>query len=377
MELFNLSHDLLKEISEYLYPSQIIKAALANKKMQASFQDNLIWKRKLEKYFPREYVKNKTHSNFFELFKEIYISKYEILDYPAIRLFLMVGEEDIFSFSRLTITMQMLEITNDAEDNLFYYIMEKNNQQFLDMVYQKIKPYYIIDNQMNVRFRYNAKSILYWAVSCHQKYNEVIKPLLAAGSIMSEKYLFHGITPIHIAALRGWNDLLISLLNDYPESINQQTVFEITPIACAIKNGLYQTAKILFERGAKLSDESFSNALHFAVESESLEMVEWVYSIYPHLLDEPDRFNVTPLCLAAQKDDEKIMLFLIKKGADFDVAYTRAKEDKDVSYTMDIAYSRLKKIKQKNRKRKYFQAFFTPVDMAQAGEVQEAKRLAR
>ena len=89
-----------------------------------------------------------------------------------------------------------------------------------------------------------------------------------------------------------------------------------TPLACAIRAGHLDVAKLLYQKGVK---KSFRNKheqiyLHLAVKSGKKDMVAWVYSWSKTESESLDRRGSTPLALAVRGKHLDIAQFLVNEA---------------------------------------------------------------
>jgi ankyrin repeat protein len=121
-----------------------------------------------------------------------------------------------------------------------------------------------------------GRSPLYWATSRGEL--EFVEILVRAGAQVDAEEPDDGCTSLHLAAMKGYDDILAILLRTAREKqINKTDEFAFTPLAYAAWNGQISSVKMLLEAGADVNahDESKigDTALKFAVERRDDQMV--------------------------------------------------------------------------------------------------------
>jgi CDK inhibitor PHO81 len=129
----------------------------------------------------------------------------------------------------------------------------------------------------------------------------------------------YGRLPLHYASMHGWLDMLDSLLNASPESLNQIDHDNFTPLVHAIIQDRYECAERLVSKSARLDPASDTDhvPLNLACEHGSLRIVELLLNHGASIL--PDAEGLFPQHLVARSGQTPKLLFLLKKyGANLD-----------------------------------------------------------
>lgn len=140
-----------------------------------------------------------------------------------------------------------------------------------------------------------------------------------------------GGTPLHLACVSGHLDL-VALLICKGANINAKSSRSTTPLHLVLHQKcndqtkpplLDAIARHLLEAGADpgLPDKDGRNALHLAVESKDLDLIELLTPIPSQMisLGGKDGKGFTPLCRAIKNNDPQVATFLIKHGHKVDV----------------------------------------------------------
>lgn len=120
--------------------------------------------------------------------------------------------------------------------------------------------------------------------------------------------------PLHWAAIRGDKEL-VKLL--YMDGIRDTPgAYGCTPLLRAVDSGGIESVKFLIEKGADRSipDTSGNLPIHNAIEAGNQTLFELVFS--DETINVKGKEGLTPLNLAAKKDQLAMAKFLIGKGAD-------------------------------------------------------------
>ncbi len=210
---------------------------------------------------------------------------------------------------------------------------------------------------------HEGKGPLYWAT---EKGNcQIVNSLLKAGAIIkSSEKIAH---PIHIAAKNGNLDIVKTLIDYYPDLIENKDHFGQTPLLWAASQGHIEMVDYLIERKADLNMASFNpghkyhgktpiywateaghskvvnslakagaitttalgegkfQPIHIAAYKGNLDLLKALIENDLKLLDERDAFGQTPLLLAAEKGHTDSVDYLISKSADLNAVNSEGK----------------------------------------------------
>lgn len=360
--LLTLPTELHSEITGYLYPGEIVNTALTCRAAFSAFTENALWRTKFSRHFLTEYKEDQSErmpgcklpkQHYFSLFKKNFEYRYSGADSEYIRFMVMLKEGDWDNLKKMNISVNMLMESEFSDCLPLEIITESAPQDFKDHLWRSISRGYNapVSGRPDVRLKDSyGLTILYWAVFFNQSYDHVIRPLLAQGSSVNERCHFSGAQPIHVAAWYNMTDIIDGFLKDYPYTFHQTTCFDDTPILSAVQTGSLKSFECLLAYGIShethfLSTLSEKPLLHFAVRSESLEMVKRIHCLYPHMIRQTNTEKNSLLYLAAENQLPDIAEFLWSHGADLDQACAMAEVQGLTEQTLDL----LKKIPQKSR----------------------------
>ena len=130
-----------------------------------------------------------------------------------------------------------------------------------------------------------------------QLYNIDIEPSPEPSSL----FLFapdqkSGVTPLYLAALCGFQDLVEHLVVKYPKHVNTSGGYYVTPMVAALAGRHFQIAKHLHHNGAHMNvrGNDGRSPLHSAASYGDLEMVQ-VLLDYKTDVNAQDDYNWTPI----------------------------------------------------------------------------------
>ena len=94
-------------------------------------------------------------------------------------------------------------------------------------------------------------------------------------------YTVSGVTPLYLATLCGFRDLVEHLVIKYPRHVNTSGGHFAMPLVAALARRHFKTAKLLLHNGAHVNvcGDDGKNPLHSAVSCGDIEMV-WVLLNY-------------------------------------------------------------------------------------------------
>lgn len=158
---------------------------------------------------------------------------------------------------------------------------------------------------------------------------ERVKSLHNSGTDLSYINPVNGATAAFFAAQNNQVTVLEYLIA-HEADVNKKVFLDgnfISPLAKAIMNGHYKSAKLLLDKKAKASvqylksvitKEALSNMLIFAAEAGDLDIVEMFYKKFAINLNEKNQ-GVSAVHLAIQNGHFHIVYWLIDNGADINV----------------------------------------------------------
>ena len=151
-------------------------------------------------------------------------------------------------------------------------------------------------------------------------------------------------TPLYLAALCGFQDLVKHLVVKYPQQVNAIGGHYVTPLVAALAGRHFQTARFLHHKGADVNvhGNHGDTALCSATWYGDLEMVQVLLDLKADVNDR-GQYNWTPICNASQGPDPMlrhtsysnphlladIVRLLLEHGADVNARVEHADDDSD------------------------------------------------
>ncbi|KAG5346382.1 ANK3 protein, partial [Acromyrmex charruanus] len=122
---------------------------------------------------------------------------------------------------------------------------------------------------------------------------------------------------LHISAANGCLGIVREILNQKENCrvIDRKNKFGWTPLMQAIRNGNIDTVKLLLERNSDVNQMTYLGMSVLGLAAAiSKEMFETVYNACPDALANTANDDITPLCVAAMKNDKELFLRLLELG---------------------------------------------------------------
>lgn len=157
---------------------------------------------------------------------------------------------------------------------------------------------YLVDQGANVNNQsFYGETPLINAVRSMQA--PVVTYLLSKGALANQASDYYRETPLSISIQNGDLASATALLNA-GANINAKDRYQRTPFLSAVISGQVSLARLLAQRGADLQakDNRGREALHYAAENRSPEMMNYLLSLRPANLSPVDEYNYTPAQLA-------------------------------------------------------------------------------
>eukprot|EP00884_Botryococcus_braunii_P018115 jgi/Botrbrau1/4988/Bobra.0396s0014.1 len=124
-------------------------------------------------------------------------------------------------------------------------------------------------------------------------------------------------TPVHVAALQGWSDLLAVLINELGQKVDSVDDKDLTPLHAAASNGHVEAIRLLlsFMHSLECKDKTGRTALHHAALNVRVAAVEELLKQGANITA-MDLDGYTPLHAAADGGCGEVIQMLVSKGAD-------------------------------------------------------------
>jgi ankyrin repeat protein len=125
-----------------------------------------------------------------------------------------------------------------------------------------------------------------------------------------------GRTPLHIA-IEQQNSQLVKYLLEQGASLESRDRDGTTPFLYAVKSENFPVVKYLIKHGATVDDtDTKGSAFHYLAINDNIEIAEYLFKLYPYLVNFRNIKNVPPIFFAAMNGSFKVGKFLIENGAD-------------------------------------------------------------
>ncbi|XP_076632884.1 uncharacterized protein LOC143347540 [Colletes latitarsis] len=122
---------------------------------------------------------------------------------------------------------------------------------------------------------------------------------------------------LHISAANGCLDIIKEIFRkqDSRNIINRKNNYGWTPLMLAIRNRDIKTVKFLLEKKANVNESTYLGMSVLGLSAAiNLDMFETVYQACPSALLNSTNDDITPLCIAAMKNDKKLFFKLLELG---------------------------------------------------------------
>lgn len=121
---------------------------------------------------------------------------------------------------------------------------------------------------------------------------------------------------LHYASIYG-DEKMIEICRAATTDVNIRDKQNKTPLMFLAKRGLLQEVKNLIEKGANvnLSERDSYTVLHYAVQSDNLDLVSWLIDDQKLDINTESRSQKNPLDLIDQEKNKDLYDFLLDKGA--------------------------------------------------------------
>ncbi|KAG7199594.1 hypothetical protein KM043_014199 [Ampulex compressa] len=127
----------------------------------------------------------------------------------------------------------------------------------------------------------------------------------------------YGENLLHISAANGCFNITKEILEkgQHGHIINRKNKFGWTPLMQAIRSGDINTVRLLLQNNSDINQSTFLGMSVLSLAAAiSDEMFETVYSFCPTALLHTVNDDITPLCIAAMKNDKDLFFKLLSRG---------------------------------------------------------------
>ncbi|XP_006608330.2 uncharacterized protein LOC102676756 isoform X1 [Apis dorsata] len=129
----------------------------------------------------------------------------------------------------------------------------------------------------------------------------------------------YGENLLHISAANDCLDIIKEIFRKYEchQIINRKNKFGWTPLMLAIRNRNIKTVKYLLQQNANINESTYLGMSVFGLAAAiNKDMFDIVYEACPSALLNTLNDDITPLCIAAMKNDKNLFFKLIELGFD-------------------------------------------------------------
>ncbi|KAK2582375.1 hypothetical protein KPH14_004705 [Odynerus spinipes] len=133
----------------------------------------------------------------------------------------------------------------------------------------------------------------------------------------------YGENLLHISAAYGCSVIITEILKkkENCQIINRKNKFGWTPLMQAIRNKNIDTVKLLLQRKSNVNDSTYLGISVLSIASAiSKEMFQTIYKNCPSALSNATHDDISPLCVAALKNDKDLFFSLVDMGLDISKA---------------------------------------------------------
>ncbi|KZC04277.1 PREDICTED: uncharacterized protein LOC107186153 [Dufourea novaeangliae] len=145
---------------------------------------------------------------------------------------------------------------------------------------------------------------------------EVIKALQKEDYTLNTENSY-GENLLHISAANGCFDIIKEILQKESARnvINRKNKFGWTPLMLAVRNRDEKTVKFLLERNANVNDSTYLGLSVFGLAAAiDINMFQIIHKACPSALLNCAHDDITPLCIAAMKNDKNLFFNLLDLG---------------------------------------------------------------
>jgi len=144
-------------------------------------------------------------------------------------------------------------------------------------------------------------------------------------------------SPLLIASIKGYTDIVQLLLLNHQCNINIKNQFDSTSILLATMNGHYDIVKILIEHKANINilDKDHHNTINYAIEKEDIEILALLIRANANV-NNIDKYGNTPLFWATTKGNLTMIKMLLDANADVNLCNKYGEKPYDIAETEEI-----------------------------------------
>ncbi|XP_046607352.1 uncharacterized protein LOC124298852 isoform X1 [Neodiprion virginianus] len=126
----------------------------------------------------------------------------------------------------------------------------------------------------------------------------------------------YGDSLLHVSASNGCTESVRDILKkNHNCNIDRKNKFGWTPLMQAVRANKLQTVEVLIEYGADLTQRNYlGTSILTLAAGISHEMFETIYKAHTSMLANSVHDDVTPLCVAAMRNDKKLFFKLLSLG---------------------------------------------------------------
>src|SRR3990167_7884321 len=327
----DLPIELLMETFFYLSPEDISSIKRVNQLFYKMARRNLLWREKYEQHFPhRKLQKEKQDTiNYYLEFCTAYKKEYYYVPKEKRKLFSLVKEGDIANLKATLKWNDLYLVDHNGMSLLEWAQKNKTNRQRLLNYFYEIALNNYKDNRKppaNDTKKIDSKhrrTILHWAIACHQPACPIISLISQDASIKTLDALNRN--ALHFAAEQGQAEIVELLLTRYSANVNAHDASGATALMFATENGYKNVVDVLLTHQAHLSPCVYRNTyyhrnfkvvagdtpLHAAIKSGRKDIVEVLMNHDANVITTQHVSADNALTLAAEQGQAEIAELLI------------------------------------------------------------------
>ena len=330
LNLDKLPIETLLDLFSYLGPEDVSNVAKVSKFFKNIADHNLynlFWKKKFERHFPHLFstISIQNNVNWYTQFRTAYHEEYDYdkkkLPLNKRKLFSLVKEGDVLSLQAILKLSDLDLVDKNGISLLEWAKKNQDKQRLLNCFYEIAVNNYKDNSGLTVDHKKtdsNKRTILHWAILCHQPASTVELLILQGADI---NVVAAGGNALRLAAEEGQAEIVELLITQYHADINARSAKGATALLLAIENGHKNVVDVLLKHNADIN---------IPLQTDG---------------DYHKKFNVvagdTPLHVASRLGSVAIVRGLLKKGANIETINSHQQTPidvavKDARYTNEL-----------------------------------------
>lgn len=226
----------------------------------------------------------------------------------ALKLAIIKSHEDIVEYLVSNYPIQHT-LENSSGNNILTLAISTDNLNIVKLLLDKFT------FELNESNDQNLTPLMLAIENCSLK---IVEELAGRGVDLNQKNI-RGFTPIEVAAVKGYNEIVEFLLENYSGQLHLNQEFSLLDIASSTGN--LELMKYLIAKGFETT-----KAMDLAVKNNHLSIVKYLLDESISNIEEQDSLGNTPLLEAVKMQNIAMIKFFVGRGASLNV---RNKEEKN------------------------------------------------